>query len=271
MKKFRRRSTRMNMMHFRVLSKRYFRQIFTNLSTLLPLILEAPVMLIILFITCKEDAFTTKDITQANLIAFMLIVMAAFMGLLNSYREICKEREILSREVYGGLDIPAYVLSKMLVLSVIGIVQCAILFGGSLAFIDFAFAKPLPDFLLCFAAMALTNISVTALGLLISALLKKSESAVLPVLMIIIMQVVFCDCLISLDGGAEILRYITPSAWGIAVFGKVCGLNGWYPDIVSKDLYGLNAFLSLGILAAFAFVFITLTIVILRRVYRQKD
>ena len=193
------------------------------------------------------------------------------MGLLNSYREICKEREILSREVYGGLDIPAYVLSKMLVLSVIGIVQCAILFGGSLTFINFAFAKPLPDFLLCFAAMVLTNISVTALGLLISAVLKKSESAVLPVLMIIIMQVVFCDCLISLDGGAEILRYITPSAWGIAVFGKVCGLNGWYPGIVSKDLYDLNAFLSLGILAAFAFLFITLTIVILRRAYRQKD
>lgn len=271
MKKFRRRSARMNMMHFHVLSKRYFRQIFTNLATLLPLILEAPVMLIILLITCKEDAFTAKDITQANLVAFMLIVMAAFMGLLNSYREICKEREILSREVYGGLDIPAYVLSKMLVLSVIGIAQCAFLFGGSLFFIDFAFAKPLPDFLLCFAAMALTNISVTAFGLLISALLKKSESAVLPVLMIIIMQVVFCDCLIALEGGAKILRYITPSAWGIAVFGKVCGLNSWYPGIVSKDLYDLNAFLSLGILAAFTVLFTTLTIVILRRAYRQKD
>ena len=271
MKKFRRRSARMNMMHFHVLSKRYFRQIFTNPATLLPLILEAPVMLIILLITCKEDAFTVKDITQANLVAFMLIVMAAFMGLLNSYREICKEREILSREVYGGLDIPAYVLSKMLVLSVIGIAQCVILFGGSLAFIDFAFANPLPDFLLCFAAMALTNISVTALGLLISALLKKSESAVLPVLMFIIMQVVFCDCLIALEGGAKILRYITPSAWGIAVFGKVCGLNGWYPGIISKDLYDLNAFLSLGILAAFTFLFITLTVVILRRAYRQKD
>lgn len=172
----------MNMMHFHVLSKRYFRQIFTNPATLLPLILEAPVMLIILLITCKEDAFTLKDITQANLVAFMLIVMAAFMGLLNSYREICKEREILSREVYGGLDIPAYVLSKMLVLSVIGIAQCVILFGGSLAFIDFAFANPLPDFLLCFAAMALTNISVTALGLLISALLKNRKAPCCPYL-----------------------------------------------------------------------------------------
>ena len=271
MKKFRRRSARMNMMHFRVLSKRYFRQIFTNLSTLLPLILEAPVMLIILFISCKQDAFTAKDITQANLVAFMLVVMAAFMGLLNSYREICKEREILSREVYGGLDIPAYVLSKMLVLSVIGIVQCAILFGGSLAFIDFAFAKPIPDALLCFAAMALTNICVTALGLLISALLKRSESAVLPVLMIIIMQVVFCDCLISLDGGAQFLRYITPSAWGIAVFGKICGLNSWYPSVVSKELYDLNVFLSLGILAGFAVLFVALTTILLRRAYRQKD
>ncbi len=271
MKKFKRRSARMNVMHFHILTARYFKQIFTNLSTLLPLLLEAPAMLLILIISCQEDAFTVKDITQANMISFMLIVMSALMGLLNSYREICKEREILSREIYGGLDIPAYVCSKIFVLSLIGIVQCALLFGGALALFDFHFAHPLPDILICLAAMALTNISIAAIGLFISALLKKSESAILPVLIIIIMQVVFCDSLIALEGAAGSFRYITPSAWGVGIFGKVLKLNEWYPEYFHKQLYDFNVFISLAVLAGIALLFSTLTTMILRRAYRQKD
>lgn len=213
MKKFRRHSARMNLMHYRVLVRRYFRQIFSTLGTLLPLILQAPVMLIIVYLVCSNDAFTQKNaaaLTNANVTVFVLIVMSALMGILNSYREICKERDVLSREVFGGLDLSAYVLSKFTVLSVIGIVQCVILYGGTLTFVDFAYPDPATGYLCSVAAMILTNISVMAVGLFISALLKKSESAILPVLFIIIMQVVFCDSLFALgdpgQAGCAILR-----------------------------------------------------------------
>ena len=177
---------------------------------------------------------------------------------------------MLTHEVFGGLDIPAYVLSKITVLSAAGLVQCAILFGGCLFFIDFAFPSPASGYILCYLAMALTNIAVTALGLFISALLKKSESAILPVLFIIIVQVVFSDCLISLGGAADYIKYITPAAWGIAVFGNACGLNGWY-DWFHKDMYELSPALSLAVLAVFALLFVFLTTAKLKREFRQKD
>ncbi len=275
MKQFRRRSARMNLMHYRVLVARYFRQIFSSLGTLLPLVLQAPVMLIIVWLVSQKDAFTLKSpeaLTSANVTLFMLIIMSALMGILNSYREICKEREILSREVFGGLDIPAYVLSKFTVLSVVGIVQCAILFGGTLLFIDFAYPVPATGYLCSYAAMALTNISVMAVGLFISALLKKSESAILPVLFIIIMQVVFCDSLFSLEGAAGWLRYVTPSAWGIAVFSRECALNSWAPrEYFYKSMFDLNPLIGIAVLAAIAIVFVLLTIFRLKHVYRQKD
>ena len=265
MKKFRRRSARMNRMHFRVLVRRYFKQIFTSLGTFLPLLLQAPVMLAIVYIVCVKDAFihkTAEYLTSANVVLFVLVVMCALMGILNSYRdsyrEICKERDVLSREVFGGLDIPAYVLSKFTVLSVIGIVQCAILFFGTLPAIDFAFPNPATGYL-------------CAYGLFISALLKKSESAILPVLFIIIEQVVFCDCLFTLEGGAGWLRYITPSAWGIAVFGNACGLNDWAPPLFHKDLFALNPLIGLGVMAAITLLFVFLTTLRLKRAYRQKD
>ena len=114
------RSARMNAMHFRVLTARYFRQIFTNPGIFLPLLLEAPILLILLIVVCKADSFTLKAVTDANTVIFLLVVMSALMGILNSYREICKEREVLAREVFGGLDVNAYALSKFVVLAVFG-------------------------------------------------------------------------------------------------------------------------------------------------------
>ena len=274
MKKFKRRSARMNRMHFRVLVRRYFKQIFTSLGTFLPLLLQAPVMLAIVYIVCVKDAFihkTAEYLTSANVVLFVLVVMCALMGILNSYREICKERDVLSREVFGGLDIPAYVLSKFTVLSVIGIVQCAILFFGTLPAIDFAFPNPATGYLCAFGAMALTNISSMAIGLFISALLKKSESAILPVLFIIIVQVVFCDSLFSLEGAAGWVRYVTPSAWAIAVMSHECALNDWEPQIFQKPMFDLNPLIGLAVLAAISLAFTLLTILRLKRVYRQKD
>lgn len=270
MKKFKRRSARMNAQHFRVLTRRYFRQIFSSPGTLLPLVLQAPVMLLVLFVAADGAAFANRDLTQSNVILFMLVVMASLSGILNSYREICKERDILAREVFGGLDTTAYALSKFTVLAACGAAQCIVLFGGSLLFIDFCFPTPAAGYPLCLAAMILTDLAMTAIGLFLSALLKKQESAILPVLLLIIVQVVFCDSLIRLDGAAGLIKYITPAAWGTAVFGKACGLNGW-SEWFSRPLYGVNPLISLAALAAITALFVLLTAAKLRRTYRHKD
>lgn len=275
MKKFKRRSARMNRMHFRVLVRRYFKQIFTSLGTFLPLLLQAPVMLAIVYIVCVKDAFihkTAEYLTSANVVLFVLVVMCALMGILNSYREICKERDVLSREVFGGLDVSAYALSKFCVLALVGIVQCSVLLFGTALYSPFNFSAPVPDFLLCLAALILTNLSVTAIGLFLSALLKKSESAILPVLLIIIMQVVFSDGVLVLDGAAGYIKYITPSAWGIAVFGNVCGLNGWLPaEIFHRAMFGYSPLISLAALALLTILFVFLTVFVLKRRYRGKE
>lgn len=270
MKKFKRRSARMNAQHFRVLTRRYFRQIFSSPGTLLPLVLQAPVMLLVLFVAADGAAFANRDLTQSNVILFMLVVMAALSGILNSYREICKERDILAREVFGGLDTTAYALSKFTMLAACGAAQCIVLFGGSLLFIDFCFPAPAAGYPLCLAAMILTDLAMTAIGLFLSALLKKQESAILPVLLLIIVQVVFCDSLIRLDGAAGLIKYITPAAWGTAVFGKACGLNVW-SEWFSRPLYGVNPLISLAALAAITALFVLLTAAKLRRTYRHKD
>src|SRR5699024_8059684 len=99
-------------------------------------------MLLIVYITASKNAFVNMNKCTAIINIFLLVVVSAMMGILNSYRDICKEREILSREVYGGLDVSAYTMSKFIVLATIGILQCAVLFCGTLLFIDYNFANP---------------------------------------------------------------------------------------------------------------------------------
>ena len=155
-------------------------------------------------------------------------------------------------------------------MSAIGLVQCALLFGGSLIFIDYAFPHPATGYLLAYLSMALANIAVTALGLFISALLKKIGKRDFAGFARHHHAGRFSDCIISLEGGAGNLKYITPAAWGISVFGNVCGINGWNERFY-KDMYALSPAIGLIVLAVFAVVFVFLAIVRLKREFRQKD
>ena len=224
-------SPRMNVIQFRVLFCRYMRQIITNPWTIIPLVLEAPFMLVIVSFVYKDNCFIDfgkGGLSAANTTLFLLALAPALMGLLNSYREICKEREILSREVFGGLDVTAYVVSKVAVLAIV----------------------------------------VTAMGLLVSALLKKSESAILPVLIIIIMQVVFAGSLLEFEEPVKYLYFITPAMYGNSVLGNVAGLNAFF---TMREIFDYNVYASCVILLAIAFVCHVLTVIKLKRDYRTKD
>lgn len=270
MKRTRDFSPRMNLLHFRVLLARYLKQIVTNPWIIVPLVLEAPVMLVITSFVYEDGTFSEPwaHVTSAHSTPFLLVLSAALMGLLNSYREICKERDVLSREVFGGLDVTSYLGSKVVALAIIGFVQTLIITLGSLIFIDFDMARPAYSMFFYIAAVFLTNYAVTALGLLVSALLKKSESAILPVLVIILMQVVFAGALMEFDFPVRILYYFTPTMYGTSVIGNVMEMNSVF---TLREIYDYNVFFSLAMLIVFATVCHILTIVKLKRDYRTKD
>ena len=117
--------------------------------------------------------------------------MAAFMGTLNSYREICKEREIILREASVGVSLPAVVLSKAFVLLLIEIVQAAILTVGFVNVVHIPQNHLLFETNLeLFVTVLLMLFASSATGLLVSAIFRSGETAILVVLVIMIGQVV---------------------------------------------------------------------------------
>ena len=102
---------------FTVLVQRNLRLILNDKLTMASLILQAPFMVLVIKMVVDPDCFTSNLINIGSRTAlFIISAMAAFMGTLNSYREICKEREIILREASVGVSLLAVVLSKAFVL-----------------------------------------------------------------------------------------------------------------------------------------------------------
>ena len=212
---------------FVVLVQRSLRLIWNDKLLLGSLILQAPFMVLVIKLVAEPDCFTSNLINIGSRTAlFIVSAMAAFMGTLNSYREICKDREIILREASVGVSLPAVVLSKAAVLLMIEAVQAAVLTVGFVSIVH------VPQNHLLFQTDVEIYISVllmlfssSAVGLLISALFKSGESAILAVLVLMIGQVVFSGILFTLNGAAAVIASVIVCRWGMGALGASTDLN----------------------------------------------
>lgn len=161
-----------------VLVQRNLQLIWNDKLLLASLALQSPFMVLVIKLTADPNCFTSNLVNIGSRTAlFILAAMATFMGTLNSYREICKEREIILREASVGVSLPAVVLSKAVVLFLIEILQSVILAMGFVAIVH----VPQNHLLLetdieIFVTLLLTMFSSSCVGLLISALSAMAKA-----------------------------------------------------------------------------------------------
>ena len=210
-----------------VLTGRNFQLIWNNKLVLASLILQAPLIVGVIFLVGDPDCFTSNLIdVGSRTVLFILAAVASFMGLLNSYREICKEREIIFREASVGISLGATVLAKAVTLFLVAAVQAAILTFGFVRVIH----VPQNDLLFdtdweIYLTVLLILVASAAMGLLVSASFKSSESAILFVLVLIIAQVVFSGALFPVSGAMTAIGYLVVCRWGMGALGASTDLN----------------------------------------------
>jgi ABC transport system ATP-binding/permease protein len=75
------------------------------------------------------------------------------------------------------------------------------------------------------------------LGLLVSALVRKEEVTMPLLVLLAIVQVVFCGALLKLDGvpGLEQLSWLIPSRWALAAMGATIDIARIVPGKLSSD------------------------------------
>ncbi|WP_309056555.1 FHA domain-containing protein [Streptomyces sp.] len=208
-------------------------------------------------------------------VLLILCVGGVLTGAANAVRELVKERTIYRRERAVGLSRSAYLASKVVVLGVITVVQAVVLTLVALVGVPLnvpggkgVLLPPLVEITLAVAFLAFTAMM---LGLLVSALVRKEEVTMPLLVLLAIVQVVFCGALLTVRGtpGLEQLAWLVPSRWAFAAMGATVDIGRTVPGEKTSDPLMRHTaeawLLDMGVLAVLCLVLGLLVARLLRR------
>ena len=127
---------------------------------------------------------TQYDASHVTSLLFFSIVVAIWMGLNNSIRDLVRERKLYIRDRLAGLQPGAYLFSKLVVHTAVGAAQLILLIAIVRLCATRLFAEPVADDLRAvslfwlFCVLITCYVGALGLGLLISALVNTEETAV---------------------------------------------------------------------------------------------
>ncbi|MGR8012024.1 FHA domain-containing protein [Streptomyces hypolithicus] len=195
----------------------------------------------------------------------ILCVGGVLTGAANAVRELVKERVIYQRERAVGLSRSAYLMSKVVVLGTITVLQSVVLTLVALVGVDLnapgGKGVLMPPLVEITVAVALLSFTAMMLGLLVSGLVRKEEVTMPLLVLLAIVQVVFCGALLKLDGvaGVEQLAWLIPSRWALGAMAGTIGLGRIVPGELTADpLFAHSAgvwLLNMGMLVVLSVVF----------------
>ncbi|MET9803218.1 FHA domain-containing protein [Streptomyces sp. NPDC006368] len=174
-------------------------------------------------------------------VLLILCVGGVLTGAANAVRELVKERTIYRRERAVGLSRSAYLMSKVVVLGLITVVQAVVLTLVALIGVPLnvpggkgVVMSPLVEITL---AVALLSFTAMMLGLFVSAVVRKEEVTMPLLVLLAIVQVVFCGGLLKISGSPVIeqLAWFVPSRWAFGAMGSTIDIGKIVPGGKTAD------------------------------------
>jgi len=218
------------------MARRYLRvmvadRVFMLTSALMPIILGALVL-------ATPDSLGLRNGTgrlagtniNAIQVLMILVMSSVLSGTALSIREFIKERDIYERERMAGLSASAYLFSKVIVLSVISVIQTLLvvivgLVVGMKKAPPSGVAIPGPALIEICIALAVLSVVSMLIGLAISTLVTKSDQT-MPILVgVTMVQVALSGGLFPVSGALNYVSMIAPARWGLGALASTINLN----------------------------------------------
>jgi ABC transport system ATP-binding/permease protein len=160
-------------------------------------------------------------LAATNTFVFVMGLEAVLIGMYVPSNELIKERSIYLRERMVNLQVPAYLLSKVVVFTAFAAVQVLLY----LALLSLKVHLPSQGLLLpgpveLFITLFLTLVAGIGLGLLVSAVARSADMAIYALVMMMFFQFFFSGTVFDLRGNpAEALSYLTTTRWALTGIG----------------------------------------------------
>ncbi|ORT56759.1 FHA domain-containing protein [Streptomyces sp. CB03238] len=221
----------------RTLVRRYAAALSAD-RTFIAIMIALPFVMGAMARALSEGGFGRESTMNVLLI---LCVGGVLTGAANAVRELVKERTIYRRERAVGLSRSAYLMSKVVVLGLITVVQAVVL--TLVALIGVPLNAPggkgvlMPPLVEITLAVALLSFTAMMLGLFVSALVRKEEVTMPLLVLLAIVQVVFCGGLLKIHGSLvlEQLSWLIPSRWAFGAMGSTVDIRRLSPTDKTAD------------------------------------
>ncbi len=184
-----------------------------------------------------QDFITIGSGADAQKVLFIMAFTAVLFGSVNAAREIVKEEPVYRRERAVNLGILPYMFSKIVVLTLLCLLQTAMLVLIVNIVVPFQQGLFLPALLEVYITIALTALTGLMLGLTVSAIAPNTDRAMSFIPIILIPQVIFSGTVFAFkDWFTQIISLLFASRWSMAALGSSIGLHS---DKIGGDkIYG---------------------------------
>ena len=218
------------MRQWKLQTRQYIRILLTDKKNLIISLMFPFVAAFIMVWLAGKDVYVHYEGTKSA--CFVLVSSAIWGGLFNSIQSVVKERANIKRDYINGLRIRCYTASRAVVQALLCVVQSIILtssfvgvkifYGTALPESGLVINNPLVEY---YISIFLLMYSADMMGLLISCMVKKTESANVMAPYILIVQLIFSGILFTIKGFAKNISYLMLSRWGMAALGSISKIN----------------------------------------------
>ncbi len=227
---------------------RYAHTLGRDRRTVAALLGQAPLIGFLIAMLYPRDVLVLPDTspTRSAQFMFLLVTAALWLGLIDSCREIVRERAIILRELAVGVRLDAQIIAKSVILFSIAAVQCLLLLVVVAALRPFH--SSFDSYAEVFALLTLTSWAMVGLGLLISTVARSVDQATSVIPLLLIPQLLFGGALVALERMGTVIKIladVTVSRWAFAGAGSAVGMNARLaeePKATSLSGYGTEFF-----------------------------
>jgi ABC-type multidrug transport system ATPase subunit/pSer/pThr/pTyr-binding forkhead associated (FHA) protein/ABC-type multidrug transport system permease subunit len=229
---------------------RYARTLGRDRRTIGALLGQAPLIGLLICLLYPGDVLVLPDVQPARSaqFVFLLVTASLWLGLIDSCREIVRERGIIVRELAVGVRIDAQLIAKSVVLFTLAILQCVLLM------IVVTVLRPLHEpagaYLQLTGLLVLTSWSMIGVGLLVSTIARSVDQSTSVIPLLLIPQLLFGGALVAYERMSTVIKVLSDlvvSRWAFAGAGHAIDMNSRLaeePNGASLSGYG-TAFFSL--------------------------
>ena len=222
------RATLSSWKQFSLLFQRYLEILTSDKRNLLILFLQAPIIALMMILVFHRTDWERPggDYSLAKTLIFLMVIVAVWFGTSNSAREIVKEAAIYQRERRIGLKLVPYIFSKLVVQTLLVLIQIGLLVG--IVWGGLGLGADAETIFYLYISLILTALAGVALGLLISAITSNSDRATSFVPVVLIPQIIFGGAIVSLNRmgpAGEWFSNLMFSKWGYQTSGRILSLD----------------------------------------------